>query len=198
MTSEKAIRQTGQSALLLLDFHKAIVASHGEAGDEAVTKATRALSAARRHGCPVFHIVPHYRDGYPELPQGEPFDSVKAAGLFRESTCAEGIVPPLAARHDEAIISKCRYSPFYASELAHLLRMARVDTLILAGIATSGAVLSAVRDAWDLDYRITVLRDACTDPDAAVHELLLNKIMSAQARILDVATWTEEIATSSA
>jgi hypothetical protein len=42
-----------------------------------------------------------------------------------------------------------RYSRFFANDLLHLMRMQRIDSVVLARIATSG-----VRDAWDLDYRI--------------------------------------------
>jgi nicotinamidase-related amidase len=38
-----------------------------------------------------------------------------------------------------------------------VLRAAGIDHLVLTGIATSGVVLSTLRQAADLDYRLTVL-----------------------------------------
>jgi nicotinamidase-related amidase len=35
-------------------------------------------------------------------------------------------------------------------------------------------VLSTVRHAGDLDYRLVVVRDCCADPDAEVHAMLLD------------------------
>jgi nicotinamidase-related amidase len=49
-----------------------------------------------------------------------------------------------------------------------------IDTLVLAGVHTSGVVLSTVRHAGDLDYRLVVVPDCCADPDAEVHTMLLD------------------------
>jgi nicotinamidase-related amidase len=62
-----------------------------------------------------------------------------------------------------------------------------VDTLILAGISTSGVVLSTVRDASDRDYRVLVLADATADPDADVHEFLIERILPRQADVITTA-----------
>ena len=59
-------------------------------------------------------------------------------------------------------------------------------TLVLAGIATSGVVLSTLRRAADLDYGLTVLRDGCADADEGVHRVLLDKVFRRQADVLRV------------
>jgi nicotinamidase-related amidase len=185
-------RTVRRAALLLMDFHSAVVDNHGDAGRRAVAAAASALEHARRRRLPIFHVVPHYRPGYPELPSGPPFDDVKAAGLFCEPAAAAGIAAQLAPRSDEPIVAKCRYSPFFANDLLHLLHMRNVQTLVLAGIATSGVVLSAVRDAWDRDYRVIVLGDACSDPDPEAERVLLEKVIARQASVLSVGSWTDD------
>jgi len=60
---------------------------------------------------------------------------------------------------------------------------------VLCGIATSGVVLSTLRQAADLDYRLTVLRDACADAEAEVHRVLTEKVFPRQADVVDVAHW---------
>jgi nicotinamidase-related amidase len=179
---------SGGTALLLLDFHRVIVQSH-ERGPQAAHAASQALTQARARGFAVLFAVPHNRAGYPELPSGPPFDDVKANGLFCESGIADGMYATLAPRSDEAVVAKCRYSPFFANDLLHLLRMRGARTLVLCGIATSGVVLSAVRDAWDLDYRCIVLADACADNDAEVHRVLTEKILPKQANVTTVGDW---------
>jgi len=72
---------------------------------------------------------------------------------------------------------------------ASVLRAGEIRHLVLCGIATSGVVLSAVRDAWDLDYRIVVLADACADNDAEVHRILLERLLPKQATVTTVASW---------
>jgi nicotinamidase-related amidase len=48
------------------------------------------------------------------------------------------------------------------------LQTPAVDTLVVAGISTTGVVLSTVRDAHDKDYRLIVLADLCADRDTQV------------------------------
>jgi len=50
-------------------------------------------------------------------------------------------------------------------------------------------VLSTLRQAADLDYRLTVLADACADPDAEVHRVLTEKVFPKQARVITVDEW---------
>jgi len=183
-------------ALVLMDFHDVVVKSHGDDGQRAVSAASRALRLARDRRMGIFHVVPHYRAGYPELTPGPLFDRVKAAGLFRETSIMTGIPEVLAPAPDEPIIAKFRYSPFYANDLLHMLRVRGARTLVLCGIATSGVVLSAVRDAWDLDYRVIVLADACADGDPEMHRLLINKLIPTQATVMAVADWCGPIALS--
>jgi nicotinamidase-related amidase len=47
-------------------------------------------------------------------------------------------------------------------------------------------VLSTVREAHDLDYSVVVVADACADPDAEVHDLLVTKIFPKQGRVISV------------
>ena len=70
-----------------------------------------------------------------------------------------------------------------------LLRARGIDHLVLAGIATSGVVLSTLRQAADLDYRLTVLADGCLDGDPEVHRVLLHKVFPRQAEVTTIADW---------
>jgi nicotinamidase-related amidase len=64
-----------------------------------------------------------------------------------------------------------------------------VDTLVLSGIATSGVVLSTLREAADRDYRLVVLEDLCLDADEEVHRVLTQKVFPRQAEVIDSADW---------
>jgi nicotinamidase-related amidase len=70
-----------------------------------------------------------------------------------------------------------------------VLRSLGVDQLVLAGIATSGVVLSTLRQAADMDFGLTVLRDGCADPDEEVHRVLLDKVLARQATVVTVDEW---------
>ena len=172
-----------------MDFHASVVAWHGEAGQLAVDAASIALAHARSRRYAVFHVVPAYRANYPELCAGGPFDAIKAAGLFRDAAASRGIAEKLVPQGDEPVVAKFRYSPFFANDLLRLLRMRRIDSVVFAGVATSGVVLSAVRDAGDLDYRITVLADGCADRDPEIHHMLLNRLFPTQATVVTASAW---------
>ena len=73
---------------------------------------------------------------------------------------------------------KQRVGAFSTTDLDDQLKARGIDTLVLAGISTSGVVLSTVLDAFDRDYRVIVLSDACADPDAEMHSFLLERASS--------------------
>jgi nicotinamidase-related amidase len=74
------------------------------------------------------------------------------------------------------VIVKDRVGAFSTDSLDQVLRARNVNTLVLTGIATSGVVLSTVRVAADLDYRVIVLSDCVTDPEPEVNRILLEKV----------------------
>jgi nicotinamidase-related amidase len=92
-------------------------------------------------------------------------------------------------REGEAIVVKHRIRPFVGTDLETLLRGNGIDTLVLAGVHTSGVVLSTVRHAGDLDYRLVVVRDCCADPDAEVPAMLLDIVIviAKQAAVVTMA-----------
>ena len=65
--------------------------------------------------------------------------------------------------------------------------------MVLTGIATSGVVLSTLRQAADLDYEITVLSDGCLDADPEVHRVLTGKVFPRQATVTTIADWTASL-----
>ena len=84
---------------------------------------------------------------------------------------------------------KRRVSAFSGSDLEVLLRAFSAKHLILSGVATSGVVLSTLREAADKDYALTVLSDCCADMDEEVHRVLTTKIFPRQAEVKTVDEW---------
>ena len=64
---------------------------------------------------------------------------------------------------------------------------------MLCGIATSGVVLSTLREAADKDYQLTVLADCCVDGDEEVHRVLLSKVFPRQAEIVQASEWIAKL-----
>jgi nicotinamidase-related amidase len=64
---------------------------------------------------------------------------------------------------------------------------------VLTGVATSGVVLSTLRQASDLDFALTVLADGCADADEEVHRVLTEKVFPAQAQVLTAGEWATSL-----
>jgi nicotinamidase-related amidase len=177
--------------LLVMDFQHGIVERLGSPA--VVEAAGRAVKAARASGIPVMFVRVAFRPGYPEAADSNPtFGAVKASGgdSYTEAHPATQIHAALAPADGEPVVVKRRVSAFSGSDLDVLLRAARADELVLAGISTSGVVLSTLRQAADLDYRLTVLADACADPDPEVHRVLTEKVFPKQSLVTTSDEWT--------
>jgi nicotinamidase-related amidase len=81
-------------------------------------------------------------------------------------------------------------SAFAGTDLAMVLRAKAIDTLVLAGISTSGVILSTVRHGADADYRLVVVKDCCADADDEVHRVLTEKVLVRQATVLSASEVT--------
>ena len=137
-----------RTAFLVLDYASYIVENFSH--DAGVARqAAAALAAARRAGLTVIYVVP---DGMQD--QVHP------------------LVAPVAG---EPVLGKKSLSAFAATSLDEMLRQSGVGHLIIAGVATSGTVLSTTRWAADIGYRVTVCADACADPDPGAHAALTNE-----------------------
>jgi nicotinamidase-related amidase len=55
------------------------------------------------------------------------------------------------------------------------------------------AILSTLREAADLDYVLTVLRDGCIDRDEEVHRVLMDKVFPRQASVVLASEWMARI-----
>lgn len=177
------------TALLLMDFQNGIAGRPGF--ESAVDAAGRALDAARGNEIPAIFVRVAFRPGYPEVTAGSSFGGRAAAAgdtMLLDSPATQ-IVERLAPRPDEFVVVKKRISAFAGSDLEVLLRGLGVDSLVLGGIATSGVVLSTVRQAADLDLRLTVLSDACADADPEVHRVLTEKVFPRQAQVTTADEW---------
>ena len=111
------------------------------------------------------------------------------AGRLTEDDPGSRVHPAVAPAPGDVVVSKRRVSAFAGSDLDIVLRAGGIHSLVLAGIATSGVVLSTLRQAADLDYRLTVLADGCLDADPEVHQVLLHKVFPRQAEITTIADW---------
>lgn len=80
------------------------------------------------------------------------------------------VVDELAPESDEMVFPKTSSSVFISTNIDYVLRNLGIRYLIIAGCLTDQCVDSAVRDACDLGYLVTVPVDACATLSAERHE----------------------------
>ena len=174
-----------RTAVLCMDFQAGIVQNFAGADANGLLERTAAvLEAARNAGAKVGYVKVGFRPGYPEVsPNNRSFSAIRSSGRFEGDAPGTEIHPRLAPHAGEFVVTKHRVGAFHGTDLDMILRANGIDTLVLAGISTSGVVLSTVRHAADADYRIVVVADCCSDPDAETHRVLTEKVFPRQARV---------------
>lgn len=179
-----------RTALLVMDYQPGII-GRLEDGDALVARAREAIAATRAAGAAVGYVRVAFTDeDFDAMPDGAPMAArIKSAPREQFHADAPGtqVDQRLAPAAGDIVVRKTRVGPFLTTDLDEQLRDRGVDTLLLAGISTSGVVLSTVRDAHDRDYRLFVLADATADPLPDVHAALIEKILPRQAEVIDVA-----------
>jgi len=178
-----------RTSVLCMDFQVGIVqTSAGADADGLLARTAALLDAARAAKARVGYIKVGFRPGYPEVsPNNLAFTTIRSSGRFEGDAPGSEIHPRVEPKESDFIVTKHRYGAFPGTDLDMILRANFVDTLVLAGISTSGVVLSTVRHAADADYRLVVVADCCADPDAEVHRVLAEKVFPKQARVANCA-----------
>lgn len=182
------------TALLIMDVQQGIVAAFATADGDYLPRLATAAEAARAAGVGVIYVTVAFRAGYPEVSgRNKSFAAAAETGRFTDGDPTVAIPAAITPAPGEPVVTKRRVSAFTGSDLDVLLRAGEVRRLVLAGIATSGVVLSTLRQAADLDYELTVLADGCLDTDPEVHRVLVEKVFPRQADVVTVADWVRAL-----
>ena len=80
------------------------------------------------------------------------------------------IVDEIVPGDDEMVFRKTSSNVFISTNIDYVLRNLVVRSLMVTGLMTDQCVESAVRDACDLGYLVTLVTDACTTKTAERHE----------------------------
>ena len=147
------------TALLLIDvidsFFKEGMPNHYAEAILVIDPLRRQQAAARASGALVVHGVERHRPGLDD------FEWRKLPRHHLEGAADAAIVPgfqPIGPR--EILIPKRRYSAFFATDLALLLREQGVARVIVAGVKTNVCVRATVQDAFAYGFEPLVPRDA--------------------------------------
>jgi nicotinamidase-related amidase len=177
-----------QCALLVMDYQPAVLDLVSD-GDKLIGHANEAIDVVHRHGLTVgFVRIAFEDDDYAIVPATNmSFAAVATARQLHVSSAAMALHPDLAVRPGDIVVRKTRVGAFSTTNLDEQLTNLGVTTLILAGLTTSGVVLSTVRDAADRDYRLILLSDCISDPRQEAHTVLMEQVFPGQADIITTA-----------
>lgn len=169
-----------------MDFQNGIVDALLKDGS-LLDRVDKASWHAREKSMPVIYVSVRLPAGQSVSDNNKIFSAYAQSGTLDEGSSATEIHPGAGFKPGDSLVVKRRVGAFAGSDLDMALRTRNIDTLWLAGIATSGVVLSTLRQAADLDYAVNVLSDCCFDPDPQVHDVLMNKVFPRQADIRTLA-----------
>lgn len=166
-------------AVLVVDAATVVLDPLAAAGAAAVDAATSVVDAARAAGVLVLHSRLAFRaDG---LDGGHWFR--RNAGLAVHAGDLPPSCPGLAPAGAELVVTRSYPSAFFGTSLAATLRGAAVDSVVLVGATTSGAVRIAAVDALQHGFLPVVVADAVADATTTAHEGALHDLAAQYAEV---------------
>ena len=194
----KSLQFGARPALLVIDFVRAYLVKDSPL--YAGVEQTRAdcetlLKACRAAGIPIVHTNVVYQPGGRD--GGVFFRKVPALQCFEAgahpqlAAFAEGL-EPIAG---ETVISKQYASAFFATSLASTLTALGVDTVLIAGVSTSGCIRASTVDCCQHGFIPVVVREAVGDRAAGPHEANLFDLQAKYAEVASLATVRQYLAT---
>lgn len=192
MDDHTPVIEPARTALLVMDYQQGIVERIPDA-DALLARMRAAIDVARAKGVTIGYVrVALTDDERAAVPdRNKTFSAIASRGSAMDADAPETAIHPAVAPEDgDIVVRKQRVGPFSTTDLTDQLAARGIDTLILAGISTSGVVLSTLRHAADQDHRLYVLSDATADTDPEVHDVLMGKVFPRQAWVIT----TDELA----
>ena len=150
----------------------------------AVDATAELVETARAKGVPVYWTVVRYASG---LGDGGLFvRKVPALACFAEDAEGDWGDLTLEPEAGEVVVVKQYASAFFGTSLATTLHAAGLDTVVLAGVSTWGCVRATAMDALNSGFHTQVVRQACADRTAELHENNLTDLDAKYADVVDL------------
>lgn len=157
--------------------------------DAALANIEKLITLFRRKDLPiVFTRIVHETPGeagvwYQKAPSA--IENFAAGSPMGEFPPTSAICRPRSDRIAEQVLVKRFASCFFGSPLASVLSKMGIETVVCCGFSTSGCVRATTLDAMQCGFYPYVVRDACGDRHAFVHE---SNLFDLQAKYAEVVT----------
>jgi len=162
----------GKPVLVVIDIQKgagppeAPPIPHMGPSDELIANARKLIAAARAADVPVVFIQEAHRPDLVDF--GRELDGVETVHCLEDNPLTE-ISDEIGFRPDDYFIRKRRYSAFFGSDLAILLKGLKAETLILIGGLTDVCVHYTFADAHQSDFYTRVVEDCVIGSSYPAH-----------------------------
>jgi ureidoacrylate peracid hydrolase len=139
----------------------------------AVPNMQRAIAACRASGVEVVYttIEALTTDG-----RDQSLDYKISGILVPKGSWEARVIEEIAPAADEIFLPKTASSVFNATNVEYVLRNLGVERLAIMGVVTDQCVESAVRDACDRGFLVTLVTDACATLSQERHDASLRAI----------------------
>jgi nicotinamidase-related amidase len=180
------------TALIVIDYINDIVHEKGKMAscakyvkeNNVIDKVNTALKNARKKNYSIIHIqLGHDKDYNTCCKTNAMFNVIEERQAFILGSWGTEFYADIDINDNELIVVKHRVSGFYGTDLEAILRSNRVEKIIIAGVSTNMAVELTAREAFDRDYIIEIVEDACASYNKEMHDFSI-KFMSNFSRII--------------
>ena len=159
-------------ALIIVDMLHDFVHPQGAlcvpGATDIVPAVQRELDRARQAGDPVIFVCDAHDPDDREFQRFPPHAVAGSAG-------AE-IIAHLSPLEGEIVVAKRRYSPFFGTELHHILEELGIAKATVVGVCTHICVMETVAGLANRDLQVRVLRDAVADFDPDLAQAALKRM----------------------
>jgi nicotinamidase/pyrazinamidase len=93
-----------------------------------------------------------------------------------DGTWGHEVLPALAPQRGDVMIPKKRYSGFFETDLADVLKKHHIQDVELVGVCTSICIMDTVGELANRDYNVTLSRAGVADFDPEFHEHALKRM----------------------
>lgn len=181
-------------ALLMVDFARAYFEPAsplfgGEGCRTALDRAIPLAAAAREARIPVVLTEVRYAPGGAD--GGAFYAKVPALACFEAGRDTQAPAEGLEPGEGDIVVTKQYPSAFFGTALDATLRWLKVDTVLIAGVTTSGCVRATCVDAVSHGFVTVVVSDAVGDRARGPHEA---NLFDMSAKYADLATAEEAAA----
>lgn len=93
-------------------------------------------------------------------------------------------LPAIAPVGDEIVINKTASGVFNSTNLAYVLRNMEITGLFVVGVYSNECVSTAIRDACDLGFHVTLIEDGCATVTPELQNATITTMKDRYARVL--------------